>query len=306
MFDEFKSAFQRYNNAHVQLIIINVVVFLAIAVVVVISQIAKVPVVGDVVKENFSIHPSFEVFITRPWTLITYFFAHSLADFFHILFNMLVFYWFGRLFIEYLGSDKLIAVYVLGGLAGGLVYLLMYNTIPFYSEQLAIMPEVVDRYKFPGMVGASAAVYAVVVAIATLIPDYTFFLLFLGPVRIKYIAAFYVVVSFVGTIGSNQGGNIAHLGGALIGFIYTKQLQAGVNWGSWITVTLQFFRDLFKPRPKVKVSYRSEKKQEPKKSGKPSVSQAELDAILDKISAAGYESLTKDEKEKLFNASKKQ
>jgi membrane associated rhomboid family serine protease len=306
MFDEFKSAFQRYNNAHVQLIIINVVVFIAIAIVVVISQAAKVPVVGDIVKENFSIHPSFEVFITRPWTLITYFFAHSLADFFHILFNMLVFYWFGRLFIEYLGSDKLIAVYVLGGLAGGIAFLLMYNIIPYYSEQLSVPTESVHAYYFPGMVGASAAVFAVVVAIATLIPDYTFFLLFLGPVRIKYIAAFYVVVSFIGTIGSNQGGNIAHLGGALIGFIYTKQLQAGVNWGSWITVTLQFFRDLFKPRPKVKVSYRSEKKQEPKKSGKPSVSQAELDAILDKISAAGYESLTKDEKEKLFNASKKQ
>ncbi len=305
MFDEFKSAFQRYNNAHVQLIIINVVVFVAIAIVVVVSRVADVPIIGDVLKQNFSIHPSFEVFITRPWTLITYFFAHSLADFFHILFNMLVFYWFGRLFIEYLGSDKLIAVYVLGGLAGGLAYLLMFNTIPYYSSQ-PVPPEILPQYYFPGMVGASAAVYAVVVAIATLIPDYTFFLLFLGPVRIKYIAAFFVVLSFVGTIGINDGGNIAHLGGALIGFIYTKQLQAGVNWGSWITATLQFFRDLFKPRPKVKVSYRNEKKQEPKKSGKPSVSQAELDAILDKISAAGYESLTKDEKEKLFNASKKQ
>lgn len=306
MFDEFKSAFQRYNNAHVQLIIINVVVFIAIAIVVVISEIAQFPVVGNIVKENFSIYPSFDVFITRPWTLITYFFTHALSDFFHILFNMLVFYWFGRLFIEYLGSDKLIAVYVLGGLAGGLAYLLMYNTIPFYIGRNDIPVELLGPYDFPGMVGASAAVYAVVVAIATLIPDYTFYLLFLGPVRIKYIAAFYVVVSFIGTIGNNQGGNIAHLGGALIGFIYTKQLQVGVNWGGWITITLQFFRDLFKPRPKVKVSYRSEKKQEPKKSGKPSVSQAELDAILDKISAAGYESLTKDEKEKLFNASKKQ
>jgi membrane associated rhomboid family serine protease len=305
MFDEFKSAFQRYNNAHVQLIIINVVVFIAIAIVVVLSTVAKVPVVADIVKENFSIHPSFQVFITRPWTLITYFFAHALSDFFHILFNMLVFYWFGKLFIEYLGSDKLIAVYVLGGIAGGVAYLLMFNTVSYYIER-AVIPEVLGHYDFPGMVGASAAVYAVVVAIATLIPDYTFYLLFLGPVRIKYIAAFYVVVSFLGTIGSNDGGNIAHLGGALIGFVYTKQLQAGVNWGGWITATIQFFRDLFKPRPRIKVSHRSEKKQEPKKSGKPSVSQAELDAILDKISAAGYESLTKDEKEKLFNASKKQ
>jgi membrane associated rhomboid family serine protease len=305
MFDEFKSAFQRYNNAHVQLIIINVMIFIAILIAVAVSDAVNFPIVGTIVKENFSLHPSLSVFITRPWTLITYFFSHALSDFFHILFNMLVFYWFGKLFIEYLGSDKLIAVYVLGGLAGGLAYLLMFNTVPYYIER-AFIPEVLKTYQFPGMVGASAAVYAVVVAIATLIPDYTFYLMFLGPVRIKYIAAFYVVVSLLGTIGTNAGGNIAHLGGALIGFVYTKQLQAGINWGSWITVTLQFFRDMFKPRPRVKVSYRSEKKQEPKKSGKPSVSQAELDAILDKISAAGYESLTKDEKEKLFNASKKQ
>lgn len=306
MFDEFKRAFQRYNNAHVQLIIINVVVFVAILLVVVVSEVAQIPAIGKIVKENFSVHPVFSVFITRPWTLITYFFAHSLSDFFHILFNMLVFYWFGRLFIEYLGSDKLIAVYVLGGLAGGIAFLLMFNTIPYYSERIFV-PENPGAYYFPGMVGASAAVYAVVVAIATLIPDYTIGLLFIGPVRIKYVAAVYVVISFIGAIGpTNQGGNIAHLGGALIGFIYTKQLQAGIDWGRWVTLTLQFFRDLFKPRPRVKVSYRSEKKQEPKKSGKPAVSQAELDAILDKISAAGYESLTKEEKEKLFNASKKQ
>jgi membrane associated rhomboid family serine protease len=297
MFDEFKNAFQRYNNAHVQLIIINVVVFAVMGLVNVLATVTDLESVAAVFNKQFSLPPILTDFFTRPWTLITYMFAHSLPAIFHILFNMLVFYWFGRLFIEYLGSDKLIAVYVLGGLAGGIVYLLAYNLVPYY---IASAPRI------SGMVGASAAVYAVVVAIATLIPDYTFFLLFLGPVRIKYIAAFYIVVSFLGTIGDNAGGNIAHLGGALIGFIYTKQLQAGVNWGGWVTVTLQFFKDLFKPRPRVKVSYRSDKKAEPKKSGKPAVSQAELDAILDKISAAGYESLTKDEKEKLFNASKKQ
>jgi hypothetical protein len=89
-----------------------------------------------------------------------------------------------------------------------------------------------------GMVGASAAIYAVMVAIATLLPDYTFFLLFFGPVRIKYIVLVYIVISFLGSVGSNAGGNVAHLGGALMGFIYTKQLQAGINWGSWITSVL--------------------------------------------------------------------
>jgi membrane associated rhomboid family serine protease len=281
MFEEFKNAFQRHNNAHVQLIIINIMIFVVLVVL--------------FVHDQFSIPPKFSDFVLRPWTLITYAFAHSLSDFFHILMNMLLFFWFGRLFVEYLGSDKLIAVYVLGALAGAIAYLLMYNFIPYFIE----------RSNFAGMVGASAAVYAVVVATATLLPDYTFFLLFLGPVKIKYIAAVGILVSFLGTVGSNAGGNIAHLGGALIGFVYMKQLQAGANWGNWITLTLEWFKGLFKPRSRVKVSYRKNEPSRKSYKASSSISQEELDAILDKISAGGYESLTKDEKEKLFNASKK-
>lgn len=295
MFDEFKNAFQRYNNGHVQLIIINVVVFLVMAVLMVVSTISGFSDVFEWIHAQVSIPPVFSTFITKPWTIITYAFMHDLTGILHILFNMLFLYWFGKLFIEYLGSDKLISVYFLGAIAGGVAYLLVYNLIPFFMEQAP-----------RGMIGASAAVYAIVVATATLLPDYTFFLLFLGPVRIKYIAAFYIVLSFLGTVGGNAGGNIAHLGGALIGFVYMKQLQAGINWGSWITVTIEWFKDLFKPRSKVKVTYRSDdtsKKGKPAKG--PSVSQDELDAILDKISSGGYESLTKEEKEKLFNASKK-
>jgi membrane associated rhomboid family serine protease len=294
MLEEFKNAFHRYNNGHVQLIIINVVIFLVLAVINVLSTVSGFAYAANAILDQFTIPPVFADFITRPWTLITYAFAHDVYGIWHILGNMLMLFWFGRLFIEYLGSDKLIATYILGALAGSIIYLLMFNFVPYF----------VDRSGFPGMVGASAAVYAVVVAIATLLPDYTFFLMFLGPVRIKYIAAVCIVISFLGIIGSNSGGNIAHLGGAIMGFIYTKQLQAGVNWGGWITATLQWFRDLFKPKPKVKVTYRSER-QEKKAGGKSNISQAELDAILDKISAGGYESLTKDEKEKLFNASKK-
>jgi hypothetical protein len=138
------------------------------------------------------------------------------------------------------------------------------------------------------------------------LPDYTFFLLFLGPVRIKYIVLFYIVISFLGSVGPNAGGNIAHLGGALIGFVYIKQLQAGVNWGGWITLTLDWFRDLFGPKQHVKVTYRKEAKATPNAGKtKSQISQDEIDAILDKISAGGYESLSKEEKEKLFNASKK-
>jgi membrane associated rhomboid family serine protease len=295
MFEEFKNAFQRSNHAHVQLIIINVVVFVAIGVISVVGEISGFATFSNALYNQFTIPPTFAEYFTRPWTLFTYMFAHSRWDIFHILFNMLVFFWFGKLFVEYLGSAKLTALYVLGGLAGGLLYLAMYNFVPYYQE----------RSDFSGMVGASAAVYAVVVATATLLPNYTFFLLFLGPVRIKYIAGFYVVISFLGSVGSNAGGNLAHLGGALMGFIYLKQLQAGVNWGGWITAALDWVNDLFKPRPKVKVTYRSEGEARKKSKSESKVSQDEIDAILDKISDGGYESLTKEEKEKLFNASKK-
>lgn len=295
MFDDFKNAFQRHNNAHAQLIIINVVIFLVIGFISVIGLIAQAPAIPDFIYKQFLIPPTMAEFLSRPWTLITYMFAHSRFDIFHILFNMLGLYWFGKLLVEYLGSDKLTAIYILGGLAGGLLYLLMFNTIPFFAE----------RSGFEGMVGASAAVFAIMVAAATLLPDYTFFLLFLGPVRIKYIALFYVVVSYLGTTQLNAGGNIAHLGGALLGFIYIKQLKAGVNWGGWITVTLDWFKDLFKSKPAVKVTYRKEDKRSAKPASPSKASQAEIDAILDKISDRGYESLTKEEKEKLFNASKK-
>ncbi len=296
MLDEFKQAFNRYNNGHVQLIIINVAVFVVMGILMVFTIPSGLSGVFAAIHSQFTIPPTFAEFITRPWTILTYMFAHDLSDFLHILFNMLFLYWFGRLFVEYLGSDKLIALYILGGIVGGVSYLLAYNTIPFYIE----------RSGFSGMVGASAAVNAIIVATATLLPNYTFFLLFFGPVRIKYIAAVFVFLSFLGTVGSNAGGNIAHLGGALIGFIYMKQLQAGVNWGSWVTVTLEWFKDLFRSRPKVKVTYRKDAgATQAKGTGKSTVSQDELDAILDKISAGGYESLTKDEKEKLFNASKK-
>lgn len=299
MFDELRSAFQRSNNGHVQLIIINGVVFVLLALLFVFSKYGGFVNVFEAIHNQFMTPARFSEFATRPWTVVTYAFAHDLSSIWHILFNMVALYWFGRLFVEYLGSDKLIALYVLGAMAGAIAFLLAYNTIPYYmahSEKVRI-----------GLVGASAAVDAIVIAAATLLPNYTFFLLFIGPVKIKYIAAVTVFLSFIGTVGTNEGGNIAHLGGALIGFIYIKQLQAGINWGSWITILLDWFRDLFRSKPRVKVSYRNEATTPPpsRKARVAKASQDEIDAILDKISERGYESLSKEEKEKLFNASKK-
>ncbi|MEM9388975.1 MAG: rhomboid family intramembrane serine protease [Bacteroidota bacterium] len=302
--DDFKNAFNRPNSTHTQLIIINVVVFLFLGLLNVFSMLFGFEGIFGIVYSQFSIPPVFSEFLTRPWTIITYAFAHDLGSIFHILFNMLVFYWFAKLIIEYLGSDRVIILYVLGALAGSIAYLLVYNLIPFYME----------RTGFSGMVGASAAVYAVVVAAATLLPNYTFHLLFIGPVRIKYIAAFYIVLSFLGSVGGNAGGNVAHLGGALIGYLHITNLQKGSDWGKWIISLMNFVKSFFVKSPNIKVSYKRDKtRQTSRRASTPrtggnstgTASQDEIDTILDKISERGYESLSKEEKQKLFNASKK-
>jgi len=301
IFDEFKQAWSKPNNGLAQLIIINVAVFVIFGLLYVLGKIPALEMVLPAVYKQFTIPAPIGEFITRPWTIITYAFTHSLTDMWHIIMNMLVFYWFGRIFVDTFGSQKLINLYILGAIAGGVTYLLAYNLIPFYADRATM---------FSGMVGASAAVFAVSVAAATYFPDYRFYLLFFGPVKIKYIVTVYIFFSFLGSVGENAGGNLAHLGGALMGFIYIKQLTRGHEMGRWVFRIMEFVKSFFIRQPTIKVSHRQTAKkpsasgQAPKKSGATVVNQAEIDKILDKISERGYDSLSKEEKEKLFNASK--
>ncbi len=184
---------------------------------------------------------------------------------------------------------------MLGGLAGGVAFMLFYPLLP--------------DYRGAALIGASAGVSAMVVGAATLTPNYIFHLFLLGPVAIKYIALFQVLFFVFGLRGMNPGGEIAHLGGALMGYLYIVQLQKGNDWGKWIHSFLGFF----KRRPKMKATYVSKTKvtvssthnvANSRNSMSDTPDQAEIDAILDKISATGYESLTKEEKQKLFKASK--
>jgi len=295
--DDFKYAWNKPNNSPAQLIIINVVVFLFLGVITVIGTLSGLENVVKVIRDQFTIPPTMAEFITRPWTIITYAFAHSLTDIFHILFNMLIFYWFSKLILEFLGNKRVISLYVLGALAGGVAYLMVYNLFPYYVAQAP---------GISGMVGASAAVYAIVVGAAVFMPNYTFFLMFLGPVKIKYIAAFYVVLSFLGSTGGNAGGNIAHLGGALMGWLYISQLKSGNDFGKWIISVIDWVKSFFVTSPKIKVTHRSAPKNtQSRKQNNTKTEQEEIDAILDKISHSGYDSLSKEEKQKLFNASKK-
>ena len=216
----------------------------------------------------------------RFWTPLTYMFMH--AGVFHILFNMLWLYWIGQIFEEYLGNKRTIGLYILGGLTGALFFIAAYNLFPFFSEVVTGST----------VVGASASVMAIIVATATLLPDYSLNLMLLGPVKLKWIAIFYVVLDFLSIAGPNAGGEFAHLGGALFGFIYIKQLQRGNDWIGAIT-------GIFKPKSKMKVVAKNSDRNSP---GKPR--QDEIDRILDKISQTGYDSLNKQEKEILFRASK--
>lgn len=300
IFDDFKNAWNKPNNGLAQLIIINVAVFVLLGVLAVFSTLAGTDGVFTFAYKQFTIPAPIGEFITRPWTIITYAFAHSFNNLWHILMNMLVLYWFGRVFVDFLGSQKLINLYIMGAIAGGVTYLLAYNLIPFYSDRINM---------FDGMVGASAAVYAISVATATYWPDHKFYLLFFGPVKIKYLVGIYLFFSFLGSVGANAGGNLAHLGGALIGFLYARQLSKGIELGSWVFKSMEFIKSFFVKKTKIKVSHRQNRSNtstsKPSSSGNLNYSQAEIDKILDKISENGYDSLTKDEKEKLFNASKK-
>ncbi len=293
--DDIKGAFRRSDNAHVQMIMVNVIVFVCLLIVEVFSvHIFQHREVYDTVITYLAQPASFMELIYKPWTVITYGFVHQ--GFWHIIINMLMLFWFGSVITEFLGSRRLVNLYLLGTLAGGLVFALAYNLIPNlkpYSDHTVI-------------VGASAAVYAIVIAAATLLPDYTFFLLILGPVKIKYIALFYILLSFAETIGSNPGGNFAHLGGALLGFIFIRQLKVGNDLGKPLSALFDLFKRINQPKQKIKVSYRNDLfYRDNYRSSQDLPDQEEIDRILDKISISGYASLSKEEKEKLFSASQK-
>ncbi len=292
LLEDLKYQFRQKENGLTKIILINVIVYIIGTILWVFSKGFGNMTLFNLIYINQHLPAHFSDFIHRPWSLATYFFSHTVPNPFHILGNMLGLYWFGRLVSEYLGNRRLISLYILGGLAGAAIYLLLYNFVPYF----------IQRAPLYGMIGASASVYAVIVAAATLLPDYYFHLVFIGPVRIKYIAAFFIFVSFIGSVGMNAGGNLAHLGGALLGYIFIKQLKKGIDLGKPVSAVSEFFNKLF-TRRKIKVSYRNSDKNFNYEDKEPD--QKEIDAILDKISKSGYSSLTKREKERLFRASSK-
>lgn len=233
---------------------------------------------------------------TRPWTMVTYMFLHQ--SFLHIFFNMLWLYFAGRLFMEYFGGKRLISVFLIGGLIGGLLYVLFYNVFPAFSEAVAISN---NR-------GASAGVMAIVVAIATYNPRFPVRLFFVVTVPLWGIAVGFLLLDLIGLgDGENAGGRIAHLGGAAFGYFMARAYRDGRDITEGFSQLLDRLSKWFKPQPKMTKVY---SKKGPKRSssagrkGNPKQDQARMDEILDKISRSGYDSLSKEEKDHLFKIGK--
>lgn len=296
--DEIKKMYLS-GNIIIKLIFINIAVFAIVNILGLFSFLFGGAVTGDLGIINWIAVPAdLKVLLYRPWTIFSYMFLHY--DFLHILFNMLWLFWFGKIFMEFLTSKQLLNVYLLGGISGAILYILAFNVFP------AFKPLVPVSYAL----GASASVYAIVVAISAYAPNYAINLMFIGRVKIKYVAIFVIVLDILSIAGSNAGGHIAHLGGALFGYLFAVQHKSGSDITKGFSNFIDGLSEWFKKKPKMKVTenkFKNNKKPTTDReyNQQKADDQSEMDRILGKISKSGYESLTKAEKETLFKISKK-
>ncbi|TXB65370.1 rhomboid family intramembrane serine protease [Vicingus serpentipes] len=282
-------------SALIKLIFINVAMFLLVHIVGLFLWFFGISNGSELMVYWLALPADFSNLITKPWSLISYMFLHE--SLMHILMNMLVLYFGGQIFLQFLNQNKLVGVYLLGGLAGGLLYILAFNIFPVFENVL--MGSLA--------LGASASVMAVLVAAATHVPNFVVRLVFLGNVKLKYVALVYVVLDIISIRQGNSGGHIAHIGGALLGFLFAKQLQTGKDITLFINQLLAYFKTMFSTKRKMKVVYKNpgKTKTDYDYNAQKKANQQKVDAILDKIAKSGYDSLTGEEKAILFDASNK-
>jgi membrane associated rhomboid family serine protease len=288
----------RSGNPITRLIIINVIVFLIIGILrILLFLTGSVGTFAEIIAvfiKNISLPLSLQGIIHAPWTVITYMFVHF--EVMHILWNLITLYWFGQILSDYTSTKKIIPLYLMGGVVGALLTIVLFTLIPAFHPYLG-----------SPMVGASAGITAIIIAAATLVPNYRLNLMFIGAVKLIYVALFVVFIDVLNVASyDNIGGNIAHLGGALMGYIFIVQYKKGKDWSSWINRFFDWVNGILKkPRKsKMKVAYKRAVSDEEYNYNK-KITQNQIDMILDKISKSGYDSLSKTEKEILFKASNK-
>ncbi|MFV8838221.1 rhomboid family intramembrane serine protease [Salinimicrobium soli] len=284
-----------------KLIAINVAVFILFFFFRTLAFLFQMP--SDFLLEWFVFPKEISEFIVKPWSIITYAFLHS--GIWHILSNMLILYYAGIYFLNYFSAKKLLNFYFLGAIFGALVFMASYNLFPAFQGMGRSY-----------LLGASAAVMSVLVGIATHIPHMRIRLILIGSIKFWWIAAFFVVLDVIQIPISNPGGHLAHLGGAAFGYIYASQLGRGNDFAIGFEKFMDWIASLFSPSKRADRRSNLKTVHRRKNTSSSSTSytygsqrnkreeQEKIDAILDKISKSGYDSLTKQEKDYLFNAGK--
>ena len=293
MEDFFNKLRLRYKQGSVllKLIYINVAVFIIIRLLAVFLTLFNLDTLNFL--SYVEVPSSLSVLLIRPWTLITYMFVHY--EILHILFNMLWLYWFGVIFLQYFGEKQMGGLYILGGVAGAVFYIISYNVFPYFSGHQGMM------------CGASASVIAIVVATAMRVPDYKVNLLFLGAISLKYIAIVTILIDLLSVTSGNGGGHIAHLGGACLGVLFMYRWKNGKDITRPVNRIIDYLATVFKPGTKIKIKHKKNRRPETDMEYRERKNREnnEIDAILDKIKKSGYNALSSDEKKRLFDAGKK-
>ena len=227
---------------------------------------------------------------TKPWSIITYSFLHS--GFFHLFWNMYLLFFSSKLFLNLFPSNTFFNVYFLVVVVGGITFILSYTFFPAFQNSS------------PVMIGASAGVMAVFIFMSTYSPDLEIRLILFN-VKLRYLGIAFLLLDIVQIPYGNAGGHLAHLGGAILGFYYVKQLKNGKDIGKPFKNFIDKIMNIFLRKPKMRTVYKREKSQKiNKKVSNAGEKQKRIDRILDKISISGYESLTQAEKDFLFKIGK--
>ena len=284
--DVLKSFFLQKNMLS-RLMLINIVIWLICLFISVFTWLFNISDISFVTK-LFAVPSDISALAEKPWSVFTYMFLQE--QFGHLFFNMLMLYYGGKIFLQYFSEKQLLLTYIFGGLFGALFFILAFNAFPVFEDM--------KGHAFA--LGSSASVLSILIAAATYRPDYTLNLFLLGQVKMKWVAIVFVVIDFLSITKGNSGGHIAHLGGALWGFLYAFMLKSDFD-----------IYKIFKKKAKIRVktvnseNYHRRPKTDEQYNAERAQEQEDVDRILEKIAKNGYSSLSDKEKEFLFRQSKK-
>lgn len=289
------------NNALILLIAINIIVFVILAFLKAVfflryeSGSEARHLFNNNILNLFTLPADVSKIASQPWTLLTHMFAHD--SIWHLLGNMLWLWMFGYIFLDLTGNRKIVPLYIYGAFAGALAFVLAYNFLPALRQSLPIAQAL----------GASAGVMAIAVAVTTISPGYRIFPMLFGGIPIWVLTTIYLIIDLVSIPLSNTGGHIAHLGGALTGFLFIYSFRKGYDWSGWMNIFFDWVANLFNPdKPKKGRNIKQElfyKSEERPYKKTPNITEQRVNEVLDKISQKGYNSLTEEEKDILKRAS---